>query len=492
MLLTGAEKLERLRDGRRLYVGSERVEDVTRHPAFRHGAETIAGLYDFKADPAQHELLTFEEDAERYSLYWLRCRSREDLTRRMRALKAIADFTYGMFGRSPDHVAGMVTGLAMNPSVLENLQPGFGSNLIRYYEHTRRNDLYLCFATIPPTGLRSTELFPGQERDDPSLRVVDENDNGVVISGMKMLATGAVYADEVWIGNLTPIDEKFKKESITCALPLNAPGVSLWSRQPYAQHARHEADYPLSYRFDESDSVLVCERVKVPWERVFLHNNGDMSRRIYIQTPANCYANHQSNVRFWAKMGLIVGLASRICEANGIAKIPPVRETLGRLAALEATIGGLVNGQIEAWEEWPEGYATPNRRFMYAALNWSQEHHSEIIDILRTLLGGVPLQMPASVDVLSDSDLRGRFERWWATPSMDALPRMKLYKLAWDLAGSEFAGRHMLYEKFYAGNSIVVRNQSDREAPWEKFHGTVDRLLETIEQPVFGADRNRA
>jgi 4-hydroxyphenylacetate 3-monooxygenase len=225
--------------------------------------------------------------------------------------------------------------------------------------------------------------------------------------------------------------------------------------------------------------------VKVPWERVFLHNNGDMSRRIYIQTPANCYANHQSNVRFWAKMGLIVGLASRICEANGINKIPAVRETLGRLAALEATIGGMVNGQIEAWEEWPQGYATPNRRFMYASLNWCQEHHTEIIDVLRTLLGGVPLQMPASIDVLSDPELRARFERWWATPSMAALPRMKLYKLAWDLVGSEFAGRHMLYEKFYAGNSIVVRNQSDREAPWEQFHGTVDRLLARIEEPEF-------
>jgi len=47
----------------------------------------------------------------------------------------------------------------------------------------------------------------------------------------------------------------------------------------------------------------------------------------------------------------------------------------------------------------------------------------------------------------------------------------------WDLIGSEFAGRHMLYEKFYAGNSIIVRNQSDREAPWEEFHGIVDGLL---------------
>jgi 4-hydroxyphenylacetate 3-monooxygenase len=118
---------------------------------------------------------------------------------------------------------------------------------------------------------------------------------------------------------------------------------------------------------------------------------------------------------------------------------------------------------------------------MYAALNWCQEHHTEIIDTLRTLLGAYPLVMPASIDVLSDAAMRERFERWWKTASIEAIDRHKLYKLAWDLVGSEFAGRHMLYEKFYAGNSIVVRNQSDREAPWERFHETVDRLLAAVE-----------
>jgi len=90
-------------------------------------------------------------------------------------------------------------------------------------------------------------------------------------------------------------------------------------------------------------------------------------------------------------MGLIVGVASRVCQANGTDKIPAVRETLGRLASLEALIGGLVQGQIEAWEAWPEGFATPNRRIVYAALNWCQEHHTEIIDCLRTLAGAAPL-----------------------------------------------------------------------------------------------------
>ena len=487
MLIDGKEKLERMRDGRAIYIGAERVDDVTRHPAFRNAAQTIAGLYDLKADAGKRELFSFEENGERYGLPWLRCRTREDLARRMRAMKALADATYGMIGRSPDHVAGLITGLAMKPELLDGLRPGFGQNLTRYYEYARRNDLYLSFAVTPPSGIRSREIFTGEARDDPTLRVIGEDDSGVIVSGMKMLATGAVFADEVWIGNLTAIDDKRRSESITAAIPNNTPGVSFWAREPYERHARHEADYPLSYRFDETDTVLVCDRVKVPWERVFLHNDGAMSRRIYIETPANCYQNQQSNIRFWAKMGLIVGLASRMCQANGVDKIPAVRETLGRLAALEATIGAMVNGQIEACEPWPAGYVTPNRRMVYATLNWCQEHHTEIIDTLRTLAGAAPLQMPASIDLVADPELKDRFERWWGTASMPALDRLKLYKLVWDLIGSEFAGRHMLYERFYAGNSIIVRNQSDREAPWDEFHATVDGLLERVGTPTSTA-----
>ena len=276
MLISGKEKLERMRDGRAIYIGAERVDDVTCHPAFKNAAQTIAGLYDLKADPEQRELFSFEENGERYGLHWLRCRSREDLARRMRAMKAIADATYGLIGRSPDHLAGLITGLAMDPALLDRLTPGFGENLTRYYDYARKNDLYISFAVTPPSGIRSREIFAGEARDDPTLQVIAENDGGVIISGMKMLATGAVFADEVWIGNLTAIDDKRQSESITCALPINTPGVSFWAREPYERHARHEADYPLSFRFDESDTVLVCDRVKVPWDRVFLPNKGAM------------------------------------------------------------------------------------------------------------------------------------------------------------------------------------------------------------------------
>src|SRR5262249_35251450 len=101
MLRTGKEHLESLRDGRVVYIGSERVEDVTRHPAFCNAAATVAALYDMKADPANRDSLTYEEDGGRHSIYFLRPRTREDLQRRMLGHRRIADVTFGMFGRSP-------------------------------------------------------------------------------------------------------------------------------------------------------------------------------------------------------------------------------------------------------------------------------------------------------------------------------------------------------------------------------------------------------
>src|SRR5260370_24017242 len=151
MVVGGKEKPERLGDGRVIYIGAERVDDVTRHPEFRHAGRTIADLYDFKADPVRRDLFSFEENGECYGLPWLRCRTREDLVRRMRAMKATADATYGLIGRSPDHVAGLITGLAMKPALLDELTPGFDGNIIRYYEHARKNDLYVSFSVTRPS-----------------------------------------------------------------------------------------------------------------------------------------------------------------------------------------------------------------------------------------------------------------------------------------------------------------------------------------------------
>jgi len=477
MLRTGKEHLETLRDGRVVYIGSEKVDDVTRHPAFRNAAQTVAALYDMKADPANREEMTYEEDGGRHSIYFLRAKSREDLQRRMIAHKRIADFTYGMFGRSPDHVASFVTGMAMKPDEL--IEPfANANNLLNYYKFARDNDLYTVYAVLPPQAARNPEFYEKQNLPIPTLQVVREEDDGVVISGMKMLATGAVFANEIWIGNVLPLAPDQKKQAITCSIPCNAPGLQLWSRQPMEMNCTSEFDSPLSYRYDESDSMLLCDEVKVPWERVFIHDDALLSRNIYFKTPSHAFGNHQSNVRYWSKMQLIVGLCNKVAGATGADQVPAVRETLGMLSANEAMIAGMVNGQINAFEEWPgNGYVCFNRRMMYAALEWCTQNYSHFIDELRTLCGGGVFQMPANISVMKDATLARQFQTYWQTPQTDSITRMKLFKLAWDMVGSEFAGRHQQYEKFYAGASFIVRNHSFRETDWAAFNRVVENLM---------------
>ncbi len=486
MLRSGKEHLERLRDGRVVYIGKERVEDVTTHPAFRHAARTAADIYDMKAEPANRAVTAFEEDGELFSSYYILAKDRADLRKRSQTHRKIAETTYGFFGRSPDHVSSFVAGMCKKADVLDTERGKFSENLWAYYEHMRRNDVYAAYAVLPPQAARDPAFYQKQNLPIPTLQLVREEDDGVVISGMKMLATGAVIADEIWIGNVIPLAPDQSKQAITCAVPCNAPGLSLWSRKPMEPNARNEFDSPLSWRLDETDAMVLCDEVKVPWERVFVLDDPVQSYTIYNQTPSHCYGNHQSNVRFHTKMRLLVGLASKITQSTGANKIPAVAETLGRLSALEAGLWGMVEGQIEAAEDWPEGYATFNRRMMYAALNWCTENHSAIIDSVRELCGGGIFQMPADVTVMHDDDLRQQFENYWQTPQMGALDRMKLFRLAWDLVGSEFAGRHQQYEKFYAGASFIVRGHSFREAPWEDLDAIVDNLLAAYDVPPAG------
>jgi 4-hydroxyphenylacetate 3-monooxygenase len=402
MLMTGQEYLESIRDGRRIYIGGELVEDVTTHPAFRNAAKSFAMIYDRKRAPENRDVMTFDEDGDTFSSYFLLPRTREDLQKRFETHRRIASWTYGLLGRSPDNFPSYVSGLVMDPPMFDRIRQGFGDNMVKYYKHMRGNDIFASHTVTNPQGWRLVSPADAQQRTPPTLRVVDEDDSGVTINGLKMLGTAMVFCHETWCGNLQPVAPGQVKESITCAVPLNAPGVSLWSRKPYERYAVSEFDNPLAARFDENDAAVLFENVKVPWERVFCHDNVEMTRAIYMRTPGHAMANHQANVRFLEKLKLIVGIADKVVQMNGAKNVPAVQFTLGRLAAMQATLEGLIMGQINCGEEQAPGYHTVNRRYVYAALHWCSNHHSEICDTVRELMGAGVFQMPADASVLQD------------------------------------------------------------------------------------------
>ena len=214
--------------------------------------------------------------------------------------------------------------------------------------------------------------------------------------------------------------------------------------------------------------MLMCDNVKVPWEKVFVHDDALLSRDIYIKTAEPLFRQPP------VQRALLVEDAAAARPVQPDRQRHRRRPGAGGAREARRDVGDRGHhrraGQRpdQRLREWPEGYVCFNRRFMYAGLEWCTQNYSRFIDELRTLCGGGVFQMPADISVMDDPELAKQFDTYWQTPQADSLTRMKLFKLAWDMAGSEFAGRHLQYEKFYAGASFIIRNHSYRETDWAR------------------------
>ena len=476
---TGSQYVEGIRDdGRHVVHNGEIVSDVTTHPAFSGAVQSVSNIFDMASDPTNTNEMTYESPTtgDRVNRHWAMPRSHEELVLRRKALTKTAEMTMGLMGRSPDHVAGFFAGYAMAPEVLARGGQQFADNMIKFYEFCRDHDQYITYTIVPPQIDRSKPAHQ-QEPSDLYAGIVEERDDGVIIRGAQMLGTGTAIADFVQLSTIHPMREGDENYAISVAVPSNAPGVKIFSRRSYASAATSVFDYPLATRFDETDSLLVYEDVFVPWERVFVYKNVDVARAQWFEAPAHIMGNNQAQVRYMVKLRFLLGLAKKITDMNGTGKIPPVVGELGGLATYAAMYEGLVYAQeADCWTN-DNGYVLPSESHLYANMNLQSEINPKMLNVVRELAGGGLIQLPSSVEDLKNPEISEYVTKYVQSPGVPGEERIKLMKLAWDLIGSEFAGRHEQYEKFYAGAPFIVKTHAHRTYDWSKCTDLVDYAL---------------
>jgi 4-hydroxyphenylacetate 3-monooxygenase len=77
----------------------------------------------------------------------------------------------------------------------------------------------------------------------------------------------------------------------------------------------------------------------------------------------------------------------------------------------------------------------------------------------------------------ANPDIARYIEKTQRSPVVDPIERVKLFKLAWDAVGSEFGSRHLQYEMFYGGATMVTRGYSYRAYDWDRAVSQVDSFL---------------
>ena len=202
-------------------------------------------------------------------------------------------------------------------------------------------------------------------------------------------------------------------------------------------------DYPLSGQYDEMDSLAVFDDVLIPWERVFAFEDVPLAN--YALTHVEMWRQYmqQVAVKNIAKLEFILGITHGIVEGIGIGIYGHVQEKVSEIIDILETVRAYMRAaEAEPW---------------IAMRNWYPDAYSRVVWILEQLSASGLMLTP------SENDLQGPIAdtigKYYQAATMDASQRIGLFRLAWDLVGTEFGSRQTLYERFFNGDVVRLRQR---------------------------------
>ena len=467
---TGQEYLQGLRDRPpEVWVGGQRVEDVTSHPGFANGAKSVAALYDMQHDPELVADMTYPSPTtgDKVGLSFMMPDSLEDLERRRGMFYRWAAWHGGMMGRTPDYMNAAFVAMASAAPFFDQDREGFGENVRRYYEHIRENDLCLTHTLVNPQRSRSPQRYITDSlAEDVALKVIKETDAGIVVKGARVLATLGPLSDEIAVypSRSHHTADNAHQYAVSFSIPSDTPGLRYICRESF-DYGRSPFDHPLGARFEEMDAVAIFDNVLVPWERVFLLGNVESCNNMTARTGWILHSFHQVVTRILAKTEFLLGTASLMVETLGSGEQAHVQERIAEMVMnLEIIKALLRTAEVDAApDEW--GLLTPSRFPLTVAENmYARSFYPRMIEIMQLLGSSSLMALPSQADF--DTELAGDLEHYMATDTASGLERTRLFHLAWDISCSAFGSRSLHYERFFAGD--LVRNAQIMYATYDR------------------------
>lgn len=449
MIRTGRQYLDSLRDDREIWIDGERVRDVTQDARFSAVAKSIAELYDLQHDPKLRDKLTYvTAEGERAGLSYIEPKSESDLVRRREMVKIWMDWTGGMMGRSPDFMNVHMTGIGSAYEYFARGGEQFGKNARNYYEYLRRNDLALTHTLINPQTDRSKPVH----EQNTAAAIVKETDAGIVIHGARMIATLAPFSNDIAVfpSTFLQVSEEAKPYAFAFSIPMATKGLRFICRPAITPPNGRVQDYPFSARLDEMDCVAIFDQVLVPWERVFIHQQPKLGNGMFAETGTINQIMHQFAIKNLAKAEFLLGVALNIAEAVGIGAFQHVQNHIHDMINTVELVRSCIRASEVDCVPGPNGTVLPHDQPMQTVRTLFPQLYPRLVETIQ-ILGASGLVMVPSHEELT-SERAADVERYYQGATIPADKRIQLFRLAWDVSCSSFAGRQTLYERYFSGD----------------------------------------
>jgi 4-hydroxybutyryl-CoA dehydratase/vinylacetyl-CoA-Delta-isomerase len=444
-MLTGAQYLESLKDGRVNYIAGHLVDDIEQEPLLRRAAEWVARVYDHFYSPEPGAVNPMVQPP----------RSAEQLREHV-PLMAQADFITSTTFQS---LMTLLTAAAQVNRSYEEL----GRRIYDYVDDAKRRDIRIVECITDGKGHR--KLPPSKQPDpDAYTRIVERREDGIVIRGAKLHITGACLAHELFVmptKSMKPGEEEY---AVACAVPVNAPGVKMVSTT-YAPRDEDDRHFPFTRHEQMPDTFVILDDVFVPNERVFLDGQVEFS------------ALFAHSLGLWERTGgvalmaleadVLVGLAQLIAEANGLHRQEHIKEKISEIVIYATLVRAGLEAAITNSRATEDGFVFPDELYTNAAKYHGAHQYNEMVRNLHDIAGGAVLTAPTIGD-LELEDVGPLLRKYMTgNPEVSGEDRIRLFHAIRDLTADGFGGWHLVTNVQSGGGlyaqRIVTRKHYDME-----------------------------
>lgn len=463
----GAQYIESLRKLHpRIYYKGKRIADVTRHPATAPHVRAAAMTYALANKKEYRDLATATSHltGQRISRFTHVHQNVEDLIKKIKLLRLLGQKTGTCFQRCVG-----LDGINAVYSVAFEIDQKRGTEYLERFKkwliHIQDENLMVVGAMTDPKGDRSKG--PAEQSDpDQYVHVVERREEGIVIRGAKLHMTGAVNSHEILIMPTTAMDERSKDYAVVCALPVNAPGVTMiFGRQASDDRRDREERIDVgkpTFGAVGGEAVIAFEDVFVPKERVFMDGETGFTGSLVYRFAAHHRANYGA-----CKTGLmdvLIGAVSYLTEVQGTAKGSHVRDKITEMTHLcETLYSSSIACSAEGWPTASGAYMVDTMLANVCKQNVTR-FHFEVARLALDLAGGFIATLPSQYDL--ESEDVGHLVRKYFSGVAGIPPeeRIKLARLIEAMTG----GTALVESMHGAGSPQAQRIMIYRESDVEK------------------------
>jgi 4-hydroxyphenylacetate 3-monooxygenase len=359
-------------------------------------------------------------------------------------------------GRAPDYKASFLATLGANANYYEP----YKENALFWYRHCQETVAFVNHAIVNPPVDRNRPL---DDVKDVYMHVEKEVDGGLIVSGAKVVATTSTLTHYNFIANNAALPIKTAPFAFVCIVPNDSPGLKLFCRPSYEMTAATTGspfDYPLSSRVDENDSIIVFDKVFVPWENVFTYGDVEKANNFFPRSGFLPRFMFHGCSRLAVKMDFLAGLLLKAVASTGVGEFRGVQAQVGEVLAWRNLFWGLTDAMCGNPDPWTEGHVNPNLNSALAYRVMASLAMTKLKEIIENVMASALVYLPSHAADFKSPEVRPYLDQFVrGSGDQPAVERVKLMKLLWDAIGTEFGGRHLLYERNYFGDHESIRFQ---------------------------------